>query len=262
MTIDFHDARNAGTYATRSADPGWIDQMSSLLGDRTPGTVVDIGCGGGIYSRAWRDLGASAVIGLDFSAQMIADASAAGGNEGISFRVSSAYDTGMEDASVDIVFSRAVIHHLDDRDAAFREAFRILKPGGMVIVQDRTIEDVLQPASLHHFRARFFTMFPRLLEEERLRRPALTAFAEVLGRSGFRQPQVQHFWEDRTKYANEEALRADLRSRTGRSILHALSDDELAQLTDSIVEDRVGHFPLVERDRWTVWTAIRPASGG
>lgn len=95
-----------------------------------------------------------------------------------------------------------------------------------------------------------------------LQSPTLVAFTAVLVTSGFVQTHVQHFREDRTTYTNHEALWDDLGSRTGRSILHALSDIELAGLTDSIVEARSGHFPLVEHDRWTLRTAIRPANSG
>lgn len=258
MPIDFHHERNTNTYASRGADESWLRQMQALFDGSPIGRVADIGCGGGIYSRAWKSLGATSVVGLDSSPQMVADATAITDDAAISFAVASAYEIGMPDSSCDIVFSRAVIHHLEDHTAAFTEAFRVLAPGGMVIVQDRTIEDVLQPASANHIRAHFFTAFPRLLEEERRRRPETEGFSSVLVSTGFEAPVTESFWETRKIYNSPEELRADLLARTGRSILHDLNDRELASLTDTILDASDGHYPLEERDRWTMWVARKP----
>lgn len=258
MPIDFHDASNARTYASRRAHEDWFELMRSILNDRAADVVADVGCGGGIYSRAWRELGAREVIGLDSSTQMIEDARATTDDSSVQFHVASAYETGLDANSCDIVFSRAVIHHLDDHTAAITEAFRVIKPGGLVIVQDRSIEDVLQPASPQHFRAQFFSEFPRLLETERHRRPKTAAFSRVLDQVGFDAPKVQTFWETRRTYGNPEALRNDLLDRTGRSILHEISDSELQSLTETIVTASNGHFPLDERDSWTIWSATKP----
>lgn len=258
MPIDFHDTANAKTYASRWAHEGWFQQMLSILGEREPGSVADVGCGGGIYSRAWRELGASQVIGIDSSIQMIEDGRAATNDPAIQFRVANAYETGIDANHCDVVFSRAVIHHLENYAAAMAEAFRIIKPGGMLIVQDRSIEDVLQPASPQHFRAHFFSLYPNLLEIERQRRPETGALSATLMRVGFESPSIATMWEARRSYQTPEELRDDIRARTGRSILHELCDDELATLTDAILAASEGHFPLEERDRWTIWSATKP----
>lgn len=138
------------------------------------------------------------------------------------------------------------------------ESRRILKPGGMLIVQDRTIEDVSQPTSDGHFRAEFFEAFPQLLDLERERRPSATVFGPLLQDVGFSDIDVQSFWETRKINQTPESLRTDLFARTGRSILHHLTDEELATLTESILSTREASFPLEERDRWTMWTAVKP----
>src|SRR5260370_21769323 len=73
MAIDFHSKTNRSTYAGRLADAGWAGAIRHIV-DPTGKRVADIGCGGGIYSRAWRELGAHEVLGVDFSEAMVAAA--------------------------------------------------------------------------------------------------------------------------------------------------------------------------------------------
>lgn len=218
--------------------------------------VADIGCGGGIYSRAWSHLGASQVIGIDFSARMVDDArNASTGYPTLSFQQGEAATTGLPVGASDIVFERALIHHLPDLDAAFSEAARILEPGGTLIVQDRTMENVQALPSPQHLRGYFFERFPRLLDLERERRPDTAAVANAMRRAGFLDVVTTTLPEIRRIYDSPRELETDLRARTGRSILHALDDHELEQLIDTILERTHDTFPLEETDFWTVWAA-------
>lgn len=72
MAIDFHTESSAGAYASRGADSGWVGAIVGII-DLRGLSVVDIGCGGGIYSTAMAQMGAR-VAGVDFSAQMVSDA--------------------------------------------------------------------------------------------------------------------------------------------------------------------------------------------
>ena len=112
MAIDFHSKANRGTYAGRQADTGWIEAVRRIVDPRGK-RVADIGCGGGIYSVAWRDIGAGDVVGIDFSEEMVAAArDQAGGLDRVTFRQGDAAATGLPSATVDLVFQRALIHHL------------------------------------------------------------------------------------------------------------------------------------------------------
>ena len=70
MPIDFADPANRRTYSGREADATWADLGGQLV-DPAGAVVVDIGCGGGTYTRAWSDLGARRVIGVDASAPQL-----------------------------------------------------------------------------------------------------------------------------------------------------------------------------------------------
>ncbi|MBV8189533.1 MAG: class I SAM-dependent methyltransferase [Alphaproteobacteria bacterium] len=114
MTIDFHAEANRSTYTGRRADPGWAEAMRGIV-EPSAKSVADIGCGGGIYSRAWRALGAASVVGVDFSAAMVdAAREQAVGDAQLSFGQGDAAATGLPSTSADIVFARALVHHLSD----------------------------------------------------------------------------------------------------------------------------------------------------
>lgn len=64
-------------------------------------------------------------------------------------------------------------------------------------------------------------------------------------------------WEVRKIHDSIEALLQDLSPRTGRSILHELSDNELSSLLHHIRSKLTTTGPIAEKDRWTIWTAIK-----
>ncbi|MGV4935283.1 class I SAM-dependent methyltransferase [Serratia nematodiphila] len=260
MTIDFHSEKNRYTYASREAHSDWASAITTLV-DPAGKVVTDIGCGGGIYSAAWADLGAVEVIGVDFSEQMVIAATEKNQpRPNLSFRKGDALATGLTAGSSDIVFERALIHHLKDYDACFTEAHRVLRPGGTYIIQDRTPDDVQLPGAPDHLRGYFFERFPKLLDAEIGRRPSDSAVRDALKKSGFDAPQVVSVWETRRQYASFDELASDLLGRVGRSILHNLTDNELAELVDFIGQQIGTNAPIVEKDRWTIWSSKRHAN--
>jgi ubiquinone/menaquinone biosynthesis C-methylase UbiE len=243
------------TYAQRVAGPEWVETMGRLLTCHSP-RVVDVGCGGGTYCLAWLGIGAASVVGVDFSeANLHGAAKRCGEVPGLSWQLGDAVNTGLAEGCADVVFQRALIHHLPDLAPAFTEARRLLTPGGQLIVADRTMNDVLQPGTPAHLRGYFFTAFPKLVDIERGRRPDPVVVRDRLREAGFTQVTEHRIAETRRTYPDREAVRADLRARTGRSILHELTDSELAALADDVVSHLPPGEPVVEVDYWTVWAA-------
>jgi SAM-dependent methyltransferase len=258
VAIDFHDRANRATYSGRDADESWRKAVLGLV-DPASADVVDIGCGGGTYSRAWHDLGAATVTGVDFSGPILEAAREAHGElPGVGFRSGEATASGLPDASADIVFERALIHHVPDLVAVASEAARLLRPDGVLLIQDRTPEDVAQPGSPTHPRGWLFDVFPRLLEVENGRRRTVPAVSDALTSAGFGEVTATSLWETRRRYADREEYLAEIAARTGRSILHELDDVELGRLVDEL-RGRIPAGTLVEQDRWTLWRAVRGA---
>ena len=258
MPIDFHDSANRSTYSGRQADASWREAVGELI-DPEGAAVVDIGCGGGTYTRAWSELGAATVTGVDFSEPILDTARSDHGNlPGVTFRAGEAAGTGLPDNSADVAFERALIHHVPDLGAAAAEAFRILRPGGVLLIQDRTPDDVAEPGSPTHPRGWLFDVFPRLLDVENGRRRDAATLADALTSAGFEEVTTTSLWEVRRRYADRTAYLDEIGHRTGRSILHELDDDELSHLVDEL-RRRLPDGPLVEQDRWTLWRAVRAA---
>jgi ubiquinone/menaquinone biosynthesis C-methylase UbiE len=256
MPIDFRDPANRRTYSDREADASWRDAIRTLV-DPAGAHVVDIGCGGGAYLRAWHDLGAATVTGVDSSEPILDAARESHGHlAGISFQQGDAAGTGLDAESADVVFERALIHHVPDLGAVAAEAARILRPGGILLIQDRTPDDVAQPGSAEHPRGWLFDLYPRLLDVENGRRAESGQVTEALAGAGLGEISATPLWEVRRRHADREDYLAELAARTGRSILHELTDDELAELVQEL-RRRLPAGPLVEQDRWTVWRATR-----
>jgi ubiquinone/menaquinone biosynthesis C-methylase UbiE len=257
VPIDLHDAANRHSYSGRAADDSWREAVAQLV-DRVGASVVDVGCGGGTYTRAWHEMGAAMVTGVDFSRPMIEQARADHGDLlGVTFRFGEATATGLDDASADLVFERALIHHTPDLAAVTAEAARVLRPGAPALLQDRTLDDVAQPGSAEHLRGWFFEIVPRLLDVENGRRATAAAVSSALEAAGFVDVTTASVWEVRRRYVDPEDYLAKIARRTGRSILHELSDAELEHLAAEL-RRRLPDAPVVERDRWTLWRAERP----
>lgn len=256
MSINFHEEQNKLSYTTRLADQSWIDFIKNHI-DVKGKMVVDIGCGGGIYSKALAMLGAK-VTAVDFSEEMLKGATENCKElENIAFLQGNAYHTNLASSNFDIILERALIHHLNDLDACFKEANRLLKKNGLFIIQDRTPEDCLLPGDHHHIRGYFFEQYPKLASIETSRRYPSQKVMKALASNGFYITTAEKLWETRQTYHHFEQLRNDLLKRTGRSILHELTNDEISMLIQTIQSKLNHQTPIIEKDRWTIWIAIK-----
>ena len=125
------------------------------LSQLKPGDVaLDLGSGAGkdVFLAAQKVGSQGRAIGVDMTPEMIALARKNArlfrkrtGLDNVEFRKGPIERLPIEDASVDVVISNCVINLSPDKPGVFREVFRVLKPGGKMVVSDIVLNKKLPP---------------------------------------------------------------------------------------------------------------------
>ncbi|WP_292366302.1 MULTISPECIES: arsenite methyltransferase [unclassified Methanoculleus] len=146
--------------------------------------VLDLGSGAGFDSflAAERVGPAGRVIGVDMTAGMLDKArenAKKSGRANVEFRLGEIEHLPVADDSVDVILSNCVINLSTDKPQVFREAFRVLRPGGRLMVSDIVLTAPL-PAPLAES-ALFYSscVAGALIKEEYLSSIAVAGFTEV-----------------------------------------------------------------------------------
>lgn len=114
-------------------------RLAGLLRPRPGERFLDVGCGTGYLMRILSPVAGpkGQVVGVDPSPEMIAHARRRA-QANCEFEVAEAHKLPFPDASFDGVVSSLAVHHVpeESRQTALREMFRVLKPGGRVVIAE------------------------------------------------------------------------------------------------------------------------------
>lgn len=147
-------------------------------------TVLDLGSGGGFDCFLAADkVGTNGnVIGIDMTPEMIDKAreNARKGNySNVEFRLGEIENLPVADNSVDVVISNCVINLSPDKQSVFRETFRVLKPGGRIMVSDVVLSKELPDFIKDSVDAYIGCISGAITKDEYLKTVADVGFREV-----------------------------------------------------------------------------------
>jgi len=202
--------------------------------------LVDAGCGTGLFANAMVNH-VQRIEAVDLNSGMLAEAKKKMNSEEksgrINFHQSNINTLPLPDKSVDAVMTNQVLHHLRDDDSSvwsehckvFQEFSRVLKPGGSLIINSSSHEQLQ-----HGFW--FYRFIPKALDIVKEKHVDLDMLSELLQRNGFTNTShkvpLKVVMQGEALFNAEGPLDSDWRS--GDSIWSLVSDEDLAGVLQNI----------------------------
>lgn len=148
-------------------------------------TVLDLGAGAGIdvFLAARRVGEKGRVIGVDMTADMVAKGAALAQEHGygnVEFRLGEIENLPVSPGSVDVIISNCVINLTRDKLVSFREAHRVLNPGGRILISDLVTEGPIPEDVRQSFAAWADCLAGAMDKEDYLKTIRQAGFEEVV----------------------------------------------------------------------------------
>jgi len=177
-----YDKDHAEHYdATRDLIPETRDVWANAVRKYLPSSdllrIIDIGSGTGRFAELFAESPDASVTGVEPSDEMLKIAVSKQSSAWIRYLQGSAEALPVDDEGFDLAWMSMIIHHVENRGACAREAFRVLAPGGIAIVRNS-------------FRGRldgmeFYDFFPGSRELDNARLPSIEEVRKDFESAGF-----------------------------------------------------------------------------
>jgi arsenite methyltransferase len=202
------------------------------IAELEPGQVVlDLGSGAGVdvFLAAGKVGSKGMVIGVDATDAMLEKANKLAkqmGFDNADFRKGQIERLPIESGTVDVIISNCVINLVTDKDKVFREAYRVLRPGGKLAISERVLLRDLPEEAKEDLDLWSVCVSGALMEDE---------YLSKIGAAGFRKIKVT----DRRTYSEREA----------RSFVKAAAEERKKRKKKLDEETAVQAFLAVANDR-------------
>src|SRR6516165_9009992 len=238
--------RQAQTFAVwaEKVDADVGARFGSALGKAARGRLIDVACGPGVVTAALAPNAAS-IVAFDATEQMLETAKARCARAGLSnveFQSGDAESLPFADAQFDGAVTRAAVHHFADPQRAINEMFRVLRPGGTVVIADVISSEDADESRLHN------PSHVRMLQASELDSDA--------SRAGFRDLQAASLDMNRELEEWLDIVSDPARVEPVRTVVRALAQSgRTAGIGLSVRDGRV-----VFIHRWRFLKAVKPAA--
>jgi len=164
--------------------------------------VLDLGSGAGFdcFLAANRVGKSGKVIGIDMTPEMVEKARENARKDdykNVEFRLGEIENLPVADNHVDVIISNCVINLSPDKDRVFQEAFRVLKPGGRLMVSDMVLVREL-PDSIKNSVAAYIGCLSGAIMKDK--------YIEAIKAAGFKQVRIIDETSLATDYTPEDPI--------------------------------------------------------
>lgn len=192
-------------------------------------TVVDLGSGGGLdcFLAAKKVGEKGRVIGVDMTAEMLDRARQncrKGGYKNVEFRLGEIENLPVADSTADVIISNCVINLSSNKQRVFEEAFRVLKPGGRLMISDMVLLNELPEAMKKNVQAYVGCIAGAEMKN---------AYTKMIGEAGFEEVKVIE-----ETHLPLELILSEATSKAIMSELN-LTEKRAAELVNSVVSIKI-----------------------
>ncbi len=245
--------RQADTFDAHAvkADDQVAARFQEAMGSAGSGTVLDVACGPGVVTAALAGK-AQAVTAFDATPAMLEKARkrcAEAGLQNVQFKQGNAESLPFDSGAFDGVVTRLAIHHFPDPKRVLKEIFRVLRPGGTVVIADVVASEDAKEADLQN-------AIEIIRDPSHIRMLSASKLDALIVDTGF-EIRSDSTWDKSREFEEWMGIANDpQRVWPLRTVVRALAEEgRTAGMGLSIEGDEIMFF-----HRWRLIVAERPAS--